>query len=307
MQNTPIITVTCVRDLPMLDLQAQSLNLYLDKNCPIYIIVNEDNCELWQEHFDKNIKDYYKNHNLTVIYKKDFQSNWSQWIPSLANPWAVGWETQQILKLAVSEIVNHPRYLVLDSQNFLIKKWSPENYKNIDGKIPARPGHFVMPLEIWDQYSEKLEVKIPPPTTDTMSMCTPIFFKTDLVKSLIEQNGGVISFTDWFKQASNIKSEFILYLIWAEKQGGFKHHHHMLGIPQDWANPYLRDCRSNKEFNDFISFVGVHDTHAWVSINHRAWGNMNIVHYNHTCEKLKEYNLIPRFNEYRSSYVDLKI
>jgi len=307
MENTPVITVTCARDLPMLELQAQSIHNFLSKDCPVFIIVNEDDTDFWQLEFDKNIKHYYQHHKLTIIYKSEFQSNWSQWIPSIANPWSVGWETQQILKLAISEKIHSPRYLVLDSQNFLIKHWDPSVYPQMGSKVPARPGNFVMPVEIWNQYSESLDISLAPPTDSTMSMCTPIFFKTKLVKTLIEHAGGIVKFTNWFKNASKIKSEFILYLIWAEKQNGFERHHYMIDISKDWANPYLRDCRTEEEFNNFVSFVGVHDSHAWISINHRAWGNMTQEQYKNLSTVLSHYNLTPKFEQYRSEYVDIKI
>lgn len=306
MKNTPIITVTCVRDLPMLDLQAQGINLYLSPDCPVYIVVNEDDPSKWDEVFNTKIRHYYNNHNLTVLYKQDFSSYWAQWIPSRNNPWAVGWETQQILKLAIATLIDHPNYLILDSQNFLITKWNPSKYACEDGRISARPGHFVMPMEIWDDYSKSLNITVAPPTEETVSMCTPIFFHTGLVKSLIDHIGGVHEFTNWFKNASRIKSEFILYVLWAEKQGGIDLYHKMITVPEDWGNPMLRDCRTKEEFDAFINFVGVVPNHAWVSANHRAWGNMTPEQYTQLTQKLAEYKLTPNFDDYRNTYVDLK-
>jgi hypothetical protein len=303
----PIITITCLRDLPLLQLQAQSINLYLDKNCPVWIVVNENDTANWFDCFDKNIRHYYKDHNLTILTLDDFKSEWSQWIPSMRNPWAVGWETQQVLKLAVSKKLNTLRYLILDSQNFLIHSWSPSQYGLVNGKIPCRPGHHVMPLEIYNDYLKTLNMDEPTHNIGKMSICTPIFFHTDLVKSLIDSQGSISNFTSWFKKASRIKSEFILYELWAEKHGGMYCYHYMIPEIEDWANPYLRDCRSEKDFQDFINFVGFHNPHSWVSINHRAWGNMTADQYCRLLEKLETYKLFPIFDEYRSTYVDIKI
>lgn len=306
MKNTPIVTITCNRDLPMLDLQAQSIHQYLDKACPVYIVVNEDDCAHWFKEFEQ-YKKYYQNHKLTVITKQDFLKDWKHWIPNEKNPWAVGWEIQQVLKIAVAKLIDSKQFLVLDTQNFLIKEWSPSQYGYINEKIPARAGKFVMPDNIWSQYSNSLGFSTVPSEKDLMSICTPIFLSKKICDSLIENRGGIEKFANWFKTASNVKSEFILYNLWAEHQGGFWTHHYIIPEIEDWANPYLRDCRSEDEFLDFFNFLGMHRPHSWASINHRAWGNMSGDQYRRLLRKLKTFNLIPNFDQYRSTYVDIKI
>ena len=56
MNKTPVITITCNRDLPLLELQAQSIALYLDKGTPVYIIVNEADTTKWFKEFDNKTK-----------------------------------------------------------------------------------------------------------------------------------------------------------------------------------------------------------------------------------------------------------
>lgn len=303
-QKTSIITISCIRDLPMLELQAQSIFNFLDKTCPVYIIVNEDDVDYWYSVFNKSIRHYYQNHNLTIFTKQDFVARWNDWIPHSVNPWAVGWETQQVLKLFISLKIKTPQYLILDSQNFLIKDWTPTTYDT--DKVPARPGNFVMPMEIWNDYSNKLAITPRRPNNNTLAICTPIFVDTDVVKSLIDNFGGEPNFASWFKSASKIKSEFILYLLWLEKRGGLSAYHTMFTVQEDWGNPMLRDCNSEEDFNHFIKHIGTHVTHAWVSANHRAWGNMTNEQYLLLKEKLAVYNLCPNFDDYRSTYVDLK-
>jgi hypothetical protein len=305
MKKTPVITVTCCRDLPLLDLQAQGVQLYLNKSTPVYLIVNEADPASWFKHFDQHIRHRYSSHQLTILTRDDFTAEWSQWIPSNVNPWSVGWETQQILKFAIATYLDSPQYLILDSQNFLFKQWDSDQY-NTDHRTPARSGHFTMPLEIWNDYSKGLAIAVDIPSEQTMSMCTPIFFRTDLVKSLIESKKDVYEFTKWFKNVSRIKSEFILYLLWTECQGGLNKFHNMIPVQNDWASPYLRDCKSEESFNDFFNFVGVHAPHSWISVNHRAWGNMTLDQYNRLCSKLMQYNLTPNFDQYRKEYIDLK-
>jgi hypothetical protein len=306
-ETIPIVTVTCFRDLPLLDLQAQSISNYLSSECPLYIIVNEENPAEWDKYFNERLRHYYSRHKLTIFYRQDFESAWNEWLPSQKNPWSVGWETQQVLKLAISKYLNSTRYLVLDSQNFLVRSWNPAQYGLINGKVPCRAGHSVMPQEIYDDYVNTLNVTNPLHTIGMMSICTPIFFHTGLVKSLINSNGGIKKFTQWFKDASRIKSEFILYELWAEKNGGAYAYHYMVPDIEDWANPYLRDCRTDEEFESFFNVLGSHTPNAWASANHRAWGNMTAEQYSRLSTKLGTYNLVPRFDEYRATYTDIKI
>lgn len=306
-ETIPIVTVTCFRDLPLLDLQAQSISNYLSSECPLYIIVNEENPADWDRYFNERLRHYYNRHKLTIFYRQDFESAWNEWLPSQKNPWSVGWETQQVLKLAISKYINSTRYLVLDSQNFLVRSWNPAQYGLINGKVPARAGHSVMPQEIYDDYVKTLKITNPLHTIGMMSICTPIFFHTGLVKNLIDSNGGIRKFTQWFKDASRIKSEFILYELWAEKNGGAYAYHYMVPDIEDWANPYLRDCRSEEEFESFFNVLGSHTPNAWASANHRSWGNMTDEQYSRLSTKLGTYNLVPRFEEYRATYVDIKI
>lgn len=301
MKNTPVITVTCARDLPLLDLQAQSIEKYLDQNNPVYIVVNEEDPSLWLEYFKNHIEHRYKNHNLTVITKNEFPGDWWLWIPSNINPWAVGWEIQQILKLAIATKINSKYFLILDSQNFLIKPWSA-NYRG--NKTPYRPGRYSMPIEVWHQYSESLSLNVPEPTEGYISLCTPIFMDTGLVQSLISTYGGVEQFVRWFKNASRIKSEFVLYALWVEKHGGIEKFH---SIEKDWGNPMLRDSSNFAEdFEKFINFIGVVPSHSWVSANHRSWGDMTNDQYRRLLEKLGLYGLTPNFEDYRRNYVDYK-
>lgn len=305
-ENTPIITISCVRDLALLDLQAQSIFNFLDHSCPVYLIVNEPDPNEWVTYFNTHLKKYYVNHKLTILFRSSFEGEWGQWIPSPVNPWAIGWETQQILKLAIAKHIKSKCYLILDSQNFLIKSWSPDQYELAADKIPCRTGHYVMPAGIWEQYAESLGINVNAnQETMTAFPATPIFLHTDLVKGLIDSKGGVHKFSIWFKTASRIKSEFILYAVWAEHHGGLKRLHQQI---EDWANPYLRDSKTFAEdFEKFIDFIGVHAPHAWISVNHRSWGDMTDLQYNRLKDKLTEYNLIPHFEDYRSTYIDIKI
>jgi hypothetical protein len=299
MQKIPLVTVTCARDLSLLELQAQSICTYLIEHCDIYIVVNEADPTAWQAHFDQHIRPYYKRHNLTIIYRNQFAINWHNWVPSPRLNWSMGWEQQQLLKLAVAEKLDSVGYLVLDSQNFLIRYFIP--HIDIDNQVPYRSGKFVMPLSTWDDYCKELGIAEAYPTDDTLSICTPIFLHTALVQSLLQFKDSLDHFSQWFKSFKG-KSEFILYLLWAEKNGGLEKYHYKI---DDWSSPYLRDSDTfDEDFKKFIEFVGVHEPHKWISINHRGWGDMSNQQYDNMLNKLAQYDLKPNFTEYRKYYLE---
>lgn len=297
----PLVVVTCNRDLALLDLQAQSIQQYLEPGTTVYIIVNEADPAQWNEYFDKNIRHYYHQHNLIVLYKQEFEAAWAL----RKNTISAGWEDQQILKLLIATRIVEPYYLILDTQNFLIYPLEKKDFPMENNKIPYRPGKYVMPVSIWQDYSNSVGVLLDEPTNDTMAICTPLFMHTNLVKSLIAHHQGEVGFSTWFHTASKIKSEFILYLFWAEKTGGFKNYHYE---QEGWTGSHLRDCSNlNQAVTEFLNHMGVVKHQIWAMVNHRAWGDMDDRDYNLVRHKLRKYNLDPKFKEYRTNYVDIKI
>jgi hypothetical protein len=141
-----------------------------------------------------------------------------------------------------------------------------------------------MPEEIWKDYSISLSVSIGPDYYDKITSATPFYFNTNLVKSLINSKRGSFKFAEWFKFASNTKSEFILYGIWAIQQGGLYQFHY--NASKEWAELYLRDGIDN-----FVSLVG---TNPWASIHHETWYNMNPELFQLMTDCLQKYELIPR-------------
>ena len=292
MNQYPLVTVTCVRDLPLFELQAQSMSLYAPDNADIIIIVNEQDPTEWNDYFNTHIRHYYSRHNLTVKYLSDFLLD----IQS-----SDGWDIQQTLKIVIGRRgINADRYLVLDSQNFLIKPLYYLQHPVKDGLVPFRTGEFVMPWTIWRNYARALELESFHPPEDAMSMCTPLWFKTDLIKSLIREHGNEYGFSKWFNEVSKIKSEFMLYYLWGEKQGGFRKHHYRIG---DWAGPYLRDgIDFDKDVEKFLLEAGASIFIPFTSINFRAWGEMGEAQYTQVCEKLQQFGLTPNFEEFRKTY-----
>jgi hypothetical protein len=313
-KTIPLVVISCLRDMPMLALQAHSMHVYYQdwlphhrRSADIFIIVNEDsksNQQKWLSQYECMVQKWHEPFNIIILYKTDFEAGWNSWIPSNANPWSVGWETQQILKFAIAEHVDSHGYLVLDSQNFLVNSWSTDFYISDDGKLPYRPATFNMPKSIWEDYCKELDLTLEP-DDKTLNICTPIFFNTNLVKSLLKSKSNLYEFSLWFKSASRIKSEFTLYHLWAEKHNGLLNYHYE---SPSWAGYFLRDNPNfENEFNTFIKEIRHLSRHAWVSINHRAWGDMTEEQYRIIKNKLHEmYMFGGYFDDYRQDYIDIK-
>lgn len=299
-----VVVVTCIRDLPLLELQAQGVCKYLDRINPVVIVVNEDDPAPWFEYFNQHIRHYYDNHDLTILTRNnDFPGPWQVFRPHRINPWGVGWQTQQVLKLAVADKLQSNSYLVLDSQNFLICPWSA-CYQG--DKIPYRIGHFVMPKETYCKYAASLQLdNIPDLSKHYMSMCTPFYMHTGMIQNLIALQGGFDSFVHYFDQISSVRSEFMLYAVWLEKHGGIEKYH---CVTHDYGHPMLRDNRTHfdQDYAKFLFAIGSYPLHAWVSVNHRSWGDMTDQQYKLLCRKLSNYDLVPKFEEYRTNYADYK-
>ena len=297
----PLVVVTCVRDLALLDLQAQSIQQYLEPGATVYIIVNEANHSYWDEYFNEHIRQYYHKHNLVILYKKEFEALWAL----RRDPISAGWEDQQILKLLIAQRIKEPYYLILDSQNFLVYPLDRKDFPMTEGRIPYRTGKYVMPLSIWHDYARSVGILLNEPTSNTMAICTPLFMHTSLVKNLIAHHGGEVGFSTWFHTASRIKSEFILYLFWLERSGGFATYHYEKA---GWTGSHLRDCPNlHQAVIAFLNHTGKVKHQLWSMINHRAWGDMREGDYKAVCNKLQEYKLVPHFDEYRAKYVNIKI
>jgi hypothetical protein len=313
-KNIPLVVISCNRDIDMLALQAHSFYTYYEswltdeqRSADIYIIVNESgsNINLWQEQYSTRIAEWLKPFNVKILYKDDFMGDWASWVENKINPWAVGWEVQQLLKLAVAVYIDAPGYLILDSQNFLINSWSTKFYSVIDDKLPYRPASFNMPIDMWNSYCQALDIDISP-NNKTLNICTPLFFHTDLVKSLLNSKENLFEFSNWFKSISKSKSEFTLYYLWAEKHGGIEKYHYEA---PSWGGYYLRDHPNfDQEFNHYLSNLKTVARHAWTSINHRAWGDMTDEQYRRLQAELTKMHLYDGyFNDYRANYVNIKI
>ena len=304
------VVIGCERDLDMLELQAQSMSLYLPKGQEIILIINEDDPQKFLKGFSK-FGHYYDNFNLMIVKKDHFNLVGGQ-------PYV----NQQILKLAAAKLTDN-HLLVLDCQNFMCKPYA--ELPVFDDKVPYRHGPYVMDENIWLQYCKKLNHNVPV-NAHNMCISTPLYMHNKVIKNLINTYDGVNNFTLWFYGATQSKSEFVLYQQWCEKNRGLQHYHYLESDFYDWAGPYLRDDPNfNEVFDQYltdlqerIEYNGIPDSDlvirdykrkwCWTSVNHRAWGDMSDEQFERLTNKLKEVKLNTNsLINYRNNYVHIPI
>lgn len=294
----PIVVVSCFNQLALLELQAQSVSKHLRGKHDIFIIVNEIDTAPWDIFFDTHIRHYYADHTLHVLYAKDFDIEESPKYHTAGRKWA-GWDSQQLLKLAIAERLDSIGYLVLDCQNYLIRSFSTQDYI-VDNQLPIRISPMSMPKETWTTYCEQLDLALDFPT-ESLAICTPIFLNTNLVKSLINSKGNILEFSKWFNRTTKFKSEFMLYDLWCQKTEATCHY--IIETVNDWANPYLRDHPEfDSQFERYMAQLGDHEPHKWTSINYRAWGDLSAEQYSKLKTKLATFGLDPAMDKFRLTY-----
>jgi hypothetical protein len=294
----PIVTVTCERDLSLLELQAQSFDRFLYENSEIIIVVNEKDPSKWKDFYQKNIEKWYKRHSVKIYYHSDFDINWNLFIK---NDQVTGWVRQQILKLAVSNKLNSPAYLILDSQNFLVNFWSFKN-KIIENKIPYKPGKLEWAEIPYKNYQLFFDPSANHKGFLNTSISTPFFIKTELAQQLVNSFGGNLKFSKWFFDYSDIKSEFALYTAWITVNDYTEKYHYET---KNWIHPMLRDSVNfNQDVEYYLENVGKYTPHRWSSINFRAWLNMSPEQFKKINDKLNEFRLFPNVGKFREEYRD---
>ena len=305
-----IVVIGCERDLALLELQAQSMAEYLPDGQEILLIVNEKDPTGFIEGFGK-FSHYYNNFALKIFDRDCFDFVGGQ-------PYV----DQQILKLAAATVTNN-HLLVLDCQNILCKPYV--DLPVFDDKVPYRHGMYSMDETIWHQYCERLGHDLPV-GLHNMCLATPIYMHTGVIRHLINTNGGLSKFSDWFYAATRSKSEFALYLQWCEKHRGLQHYHYLESDFFEWAGPYLRDDPNFATvFDNYIehlkrnlAYEGIPASDlvirdykrkwCWTSINHRAWGDMTDEQFDRLTSVLNDVKLDTNcLINYRKTYVHIPI
>jgi len=127
MRKYTIVTVAFEGDIELMDLQARSMKLYCDPSLIEEIIV-----------IDNFTKQKPKRWEETLLSAYGHMARKVRIIPAaeLAKTHDLsGWLSQQVLKLAVSNVIKTDRYVILDAKNHLIKPLVRDFLETSEGKI----------------------------------------------------------------------------------------------------------------------------------------------------------------------------
>lgn len=116
-----LVTVTCDRDLHQQVLQSHSLDKFLTDNCTHWIVVEHTQHPM--SYWNDKLSKYYTRHKLNLI---DGNIN----LIDLNLP---GYIRQQIIKLAISQLITSDDYLILDSKDVLLRTTSIDDWVTTEG------------------------------------------------------------------------------------------------------------------------------------------------------------------------------
>jgi hypothetical protein len=249
-----IVTVVFQEELPILRLQAQSIELYCQdigvKN--IYVIVNDRDsvaAEIdiaWWGAMSNLVK---------IIPRNNFNCSFVE----------NGWVSQQALKMLAASVSNNIWSMVLDAKTLLVDHVKLQQLVDNQGKLKLGT------LDIYPVFKPSQQITNQLFGIDLKKQVgpggVPFFFHNDMIRSMIKYIEQKVNqnFSEWF-QAQGMLTEFILYSGWVEMVSGldkyyspksnFKYHnicHSEVGI----ADIKLKTMNS---VNSLV--VGVH-RNAW--------------------------------------------
>jgi hypothetical protein len=213
-----LVTVTCDRDLNQQILQSHSLDKFLEDSCVHWVIV--ENSQYPMSQWDALLSKYYTRHKLHII---DGNTD-------LAAQHLPGYVRQQILKLAVSRLINSESYLILDSKDILLRSTSLERWGEPEGSgviynppDTAKSLADVMGNDLKDHlpFAEIIEQFLGFKTPEWFwAPVTPFRCKTETVKKILD----TINLNQIFdNKVTGVKqvSEFILYRYFSDYQPRF--------------------------------------------------------------------------------------
>lgn len=211
--GSTFVTVVFEPELPLLELQARSMSQFLDPAYVARVIVLDNTERGISSRTWRRIRRLYGGMSELVELIRGDQLSGS--IP------ATGWYSQQVLKLAVSGIVETPTYVTLDAKNHFVRGSGRSDFEAADGRAFAGFHTYeTHPLR------PKLERVLGYQGLDPAlyvsrftATATPFVLYTDKVRSLIadiERSSGR-TFSAEFIRAG--LTEYFLYSAWLVAQG----------------------------------------------------------------------------------------
>lgn len=204
-----LLTVTAELDRAALVRQRQSLALYCPEPLTHWIAINEPDPDL--ESWERDLEPFKGTHSLRIIAANTEKYQFTVQALAKQNNW--GWQRQQIVKLAMHELIAAD-YLVLDSKNFCIRQtsldqWSGQTASGFRENLEAKGGGWLKTLKA---YTEFFGVE---QNTRPWSMQTPYKFEYRILQDLHQQYPKI------YREIWDLPvwpSEFLLYSVYLEKR-----------------------------------------------------------------------------------------
>ena len=211
--GTTIVTVVFEPELPLLKLQAKSMARFLDPAYAARIIVLDNSARgipgrVWQR-----LRRSYGElgDSVELVSGRRLSGDVS----------AAGWYSQQVLKLAVSGIVETPTYLTLDSKNHFVRAAGAKDFEAEDGRARGNfHGYEAHPLRpklerVLAYFGLDPEASVP----RFGATATPFTLYTHKVRAMIDdvESKSGASFAAEFLRAG--LTEYFLYSAWLLSQG----------------------------------------------------------------------------------------
>lgn len=190
--------VTCARDLETLELQAQSINLYLTDDIEIGVIVNESSPEIGSQ--VRGVLSKYSRHRTRIIPRQHIISDALLDRYCGAYPQEHrGWYSQQVLKLICPARGN---YGVWDSKDILIR---PTSWAGIPWEFKLADVHQNHYLSLFYSRCQDRFGAI-----SVLYPQTPRYLRRSILRRLFATFGGLEPFMKWFYESAPV-FEFMAY------------------------------------------------------------------------------------------------
>lgn len=203
-----IVTVVFRDELPILKLQAESIDLYCRHMClhTIYVVINDDTMTV--DDIDVNWWGKFSN-KVVVIHRKiwgiDYVNN--------------GWLTQQLLKLLAAKQSDSTWSMILDAKTIVVQPVELDRLFDDNGKLTAG---YMPVFPVFEPAKKIVSNLFQIDLTDVAGPAgVPFFFHTQTVNELIQEveTRTGQSFEQWF-QAAGMVTEFILYSGYVQYRDG---------------------------------------------------------------------------------------
>jgi len=256
-----IVTVVFRDELPVLQLQAESISMYCNHMClhTIYVVINDDTITAndidpaWWGRYADRVKIIHRNH-WSIAYAEN------------------GWLTQQLLKLLAAEQSESTWTMILDAKTIIVQPVELDRLFNDDGQLtwgycPVFPV-FEPAKKI---VSELFEIEL---THVAGPAGIPFFFHNQTVHNMIKEVElrTAQPFDTWF-QTTGMVTEFILYSGYVQYRDGSLER--MYTNSFDRAYALCNICHNETEIFDQKFLDMQNENNLTVSVHRRAWQQLD--------------------------------